>query len=146
MSTEKTDVPAIDGWFTTGDDGLRLVGSRCSDCASYFFPKGTLRCRNPHCGSDALEEVPLSTRGTIWSYTVNHYPPPPPAVNPEPFVPYGVAAVELDEERMVVLGQVPRGLEGDLTVGGRAELVQDTLFEDDERRYVVWKWRPVASS
>ena len=24
------------------------------------------------------------------------------------------------------------------------ELVLDTLYEDDENEYVVWKWRPVA--
>jgi uncharacterized OB-fold protein len=146
VSTQKAKVPAIDGWFTTGDAGPRLVGSRCAKCGSFFFPKETVRCRNPHCGSDSVQEVPLSSRGTIWSYTVNHYPPPSPAVNPDPFIPYGVAAVELADERMVVLGQVPRGMESDLTVGGQAELVLDTLFEDDEHEYVVWKWRPVAAS
>lgn len=145
MPTQKSKVQAVDGWFIAGDGGPRLVGSRCTQCGSYFFPKETLRCRNPHCGSDGLEEVPLSDRGTIWSYTVNHYPPPPPAVNPDPFTPYGVAAVELAEEHMIVLGQVPRGLEDDLAVGSQAELVVDTLFEDDEAEYLVWKWRPVTA-
>ena len=26
------------------------------------------------------------------------------------------------------------------------ELVLDTLFEDDENEYVVWKWRPAAAT
>jgi uncharacterized OB-fold protein len=146
VSPEKTRVPAVDGWFTMDPEHPRLLGTRCSACGSYFFPREMLRCRNPHCGSDTLEQVPLSSGGTIWSYTVNHYPPPPPAVTPEPFTPYGVAAVELADERLVVLGQVPRGREGDLALGSSVELVLDTLYEDDEHAYVVWKWQPVAET
>jgi hypothetical protein len=44
-----------------------------------------------------------------------------------------------------VLGQVVGGVStADLRVGQAAELVIDTLFEDDEHEYLVWKWRPVA--
>jgi hypothetical protein len=31
-------------------------------------------------------------------------------------------------------------------VGDEVELVLDTLYEDDEHEYVVWKWRPVAGA
>jgi len=64
----------------------------------------------------------------------------------EPFRPYAVAAVELAEERITILGQVPAGTEHDLAVGGSAELVLDTLYEDEEAEHVVWKWRPVPAS
>ena len=48
---------------------------------------------------------------------------------------------------MVVLGQVVAGVEGDeLEVGMEVELVLETLYEDDDNDYVVWKWRPVAVS
>ena len=53
-----------------------------------------------------LEEVALSRTGKLWSYTTNHYKPPEPYVAPDPFTPYTVAAVELIEERIVVLGQL----------------------------------------
>lgn len=76
----------------------------------------------------------------MWSYTVNHYRPPEPYVAAEPFAPYAVAAVELPAERLVVLGQVERGADR-LRVGAPAELVVDTLYEDDEHEVVVWKWR-----
>ena len=64
---------------------------------------------------------------------------------PDPFVPYIVAAVELDAEKMVVLGQVSSGVSiGDLSAGMKMELVIDSLYEDDENDYLVWKWRPIA--
>lgn len=145
MSPPKAQIPAVDGWFTMDTARPRLLGTRCAACGSYFFPKETLRCRNPRCGSTDLAQVELSPRGTIWSYTVNHYPPPPPAVVTEDFRPYPVAAVELAEERLVVLGQVPSGSEANLAVGASADLVLDVLYEDEEAEYMVWKWRPAAA-
>jgi len=139
----KTRTPAIEGWFTTEGEPA-LLGTRCRECGTYFFPRETTFCRNPACRSTALDEVPLSRRGTVWSYTTNHYPPPLPYVAPDPFVPYTVAAVELAEEKLVVLGQVVGGVGvSQLRVGMDVELVLETLFEDDEAAHVVWKWRPV---
>jgi hypothetical protein len=94
----------------------------------------------------ALEEVPLSRTGRLWSYTTNHYQPPDPYVSPDPFVPYTVAAVELAKERMVVLGQLAPGVDpASLELGMEMELVLDTLFEDEEAEHMIWKWRPVAA-
>ena len=70
------------------------------------------------CDSDELDPTPLSRRGTVWSYTDNRYPPPPPYVAADPFEPYALAAVELADEDMVVLGQVAKGVRAaDLRVG-----------------------------
>jgi hypothetical protein len=30
-------------------------------------------------------------------------------------------------------------------VGAEVELVLDTLYEDDDNEYLVWKWRPLAT-
>tara|TARA_Y100001934_G_C12096273_1_gene651665 strand:+ start:168 stop:368 length:201 start_codon:yes stop_codon:yes gene_type:complete len=55
-----------------------------------------------------------------------------------------VAAVELDVERMVVLGQVvPDFAVGDLEVGMEVELELGVLYEDEETEYLTWQWRPV---
>ena len=143
MDTGKTRVPAVDGWFAMADEP-HLLGTRCSACGTFFFPPADGFCRNPECAGTEFESVPLSRRGTVWSYTDNRYQPPPPYVSPDPFVPYAVAAVELAEERMVVLGQVAGAID-DLRVGAEVELVLDTLFEDDANEYVVWKWKKVAT-
>jgi hypothetical protein len=66
-------------------------------------------------------------------------------VSSDPFVPYGIAAVELAKERMVVLGQLDAAVDtADLVAGQEVELVLGTLYEDDDHEYVVWKWRPMA--
>jgi uncharacterized OB-fold protein len=120
----------------------RLLGARCAGCGTYVFPKGRLACPNPGCESTDLDDVPLGRRGTVWSWTVNRYQPPPPYVAPDPFEPYAVAAVGLPNEGLVVLGQVDGDADG-VRVGAEVELVLGPLFEDDEAEYVVWKWRPV---
>ena len=44
-----TRVPAVEGWFTTGDGrhGPALLGSRCEPCGTFAFPAETSYCRNP---------------------------------------------------------------------------------------------------
>ena len=141
-------VPAIEGWFHMGSgepgDSPRLIGTRCTECSTYFFPREASFCRNPDCSSRSFEEVALSDRGRLWSWTTNHYPPPAPYVAADPFVPYTIAAVELPKEKMVVLGQLADGVDaGSLRTGMDVELTVGTLFTDESHDYVVWKWRPV---
>lgn len=155
----KTRVPAIEGWFTmppedaefpadgSGLTGITLLGTRCSGSGTYFFPPERTMSRAPGHADAALEDVTLSTSGTLWSYTDAQYQPPEPFVAPsDPYQPYCLAAVELAEEKLVVLGQVVAGVGvDDLSVGMPMELVADVLNEDEESTFVVWKWRPVAS-
>ena len=142
--TAKTKVPAVEGWFTMDPDDPRLLGNRCTTCGSVFFPKAALACRNPGCRGTEFEDMALGRRGRVWSYTTNHYAPPAPYVAPDPFEPYTIAAVELAEEKMVVLGQLAGGASvDDLRVGQEVELVLEILYEDDENAFVVWKWQPV---
>ena len=143
MPPARARVPAIEGWFTLDASRPQLIGTRCKACGTYFFPKESFACRNPRCGGNELEETPLSRRGKLWSFTDNRYPPPKPYVAPDPFEPYAVAAVELEREKMVVLGQVVKGVScADLHAGMDMELVLDTLYQDGENDVVTWKWRP----
>ena len=42
-----------------------------------------------------------------------------------------------------MLGQVASGIGVDeLKVGDEVRLVLDTLYEDDDHAYTVWKWAP----
>ena len=140
----KTKIPAVEGWFTLTDPPS-LLGTRCTACGTYFFPREETLCRNPACTSRTFEEVELSRRGRVWSFTDNRYQPPAPFVSADPFAPYGIAAVELATERMVVLGQLPADVDASaLHAGQEVELELGTLYEDDDNEYLVWKWRPVA--
>jgi uncharacterized OB-fold protein len=137
-----TQIPAIEGWFT--DDAL--LGTRCIECGSSFFPPERTFCRNPACGSTSLEEVELSRRGKIWSFSVNHYAAPAPYVGKDPFEPYTVVAVELSQEQMVVLGQLADGVDPSmLKIGDEVEVAIEPVFTDEEGAvHLVWKWRPTT--
>jgi len=140
-------IPAVEGWFTLDAARPALLGTRCKACGTMFFPREESFCRNPACSSTEFEELELSRRGRLWSYTNNAYPPPAPYVSPsDPYEPFAIAAVELEREKMVVLGQVVAGVSvEDLEVGMEMELVLDRLSEDESHEYVVWKWRPAEA-
>jgi uncharacterized OB-fold protein len=142
----KARVPIVDGLFQETAEGRgHLLGGRCPTCGGTFFPKQWSFCRNPSCSGAPLDDVELSTQGTLWSFTDNRYAPPPPFPASEPYEPYGVVAVELGAERMVVLGQLARGTDvATLVVGDEMELVIEKHSEDDDAVRTVWKWRRVA--
>jgi uncharacterized OB-fold protein len=79
-------------------DEPRLLGGRCKACGSHTFPllSGCARCA----GWD-MEAVPLSTKGTLWAWTVQGFPPKDPPylgeTDPEKFQPFGVGYIELPE-------------------------------------------------
>ncbi|MGP3981835.1 Zn-ribbon domain-containing OB-fold protein [Streptomyces sp. KR80] len=163
----RTRTPVVAGWFRGGhgegtregtgkgrgegsDDaeGFRLLGTRCTACASVFFPREDHFCRNPACAGTELVEVPLSRRGRVWSYTDGRYRPPPPYVSDpaRAWEPYTLVAVELEAERMVVLGQAAPGVTvADLAVGMEVEVIPGVLCEDDEHIWTTWHWRPVPA-
>lgn len=140
--SDKPLAPAIEGWHTM-EVKPHLIGTQCTACETYFFPKNTDYCRNPSCDSTEFHEVELSRTGHIWSYTNACYKPPEPFVAAEPFEPYAIAAVQLEKEQMVVLGQVIEGVNcEDLKVGMPVELVLESLHETDDDVKMTWKWKP----
>jgi len=143
----KQRIPAVEGWFTLDAKHPALLGTRCKACGTIFFPREETFCRNPACVSTEFEEVELSRRGRLWSYTNNVYQPPAPYVSPrDPYEPFAIAAVELEREKMVVLGQVVPGVGvEDLEVGMEMELVLGRLSEDEQNEYVVYQWRPAEA-
>ncbi|GAA4544131.1 Zn-ribbon domain-containing OB-fold protein [Pseudonocardia xishanensis] len=124
-------------WFDA--DGGRLLGQTCDACRSVFFPPTLDFCGNPSCEGETFTVQPMSSCGTVWSWTTNHYKPPAPYVSEEPFAPYTVLAVELATEGMVVLGQLSP--ESDpVEVGDTVEIRTETLLEDENGTQLVWRW------
>lgn len=80
-----------------GDQGPRLRGSRCQACGNHMFPVQNGSCMR--CGSDQVDVVSLATTGTLWSWTIQAFPPKAPPylgeTDPASFEPYGVGYVEL---------------------------------------------------
>jgi uncharacterized OB-fold protein len=143
QNAEKKRVPVVKGWFDM-DAGL-LVGNRCKTCGDVFFPR-VISCRNPNCRGRELDEITLSTKGKLWSFTTNCYKPPAPYVSPEPFVPYTIVVVNLDQEKLGVVGQLAQGVALEkLKEGMEMELIMEALYADkDGTEHIIWKWKPAA--
>jgi uncharacterized OB-fold protein len=84
-----------EGLFT--DEGL--LGGRCTRCGQRHFPRATT-C--PWCGSDTIDDVTLSTEGTLWSWTAVSAAPP----GYEGDVPYGFGVVELPADNLQVVTRI----------------------------------------
>ena len=96
QSSVQKQIPVMEGVFTWPAEEPRLIGSRCKSCGTYYFPK-TFRCHDPACQGEEVEEILLSPRGKLWSYTIEYYPLPPPYKPPKEFKPCGVGEEEVPE-------------------------------------------------
>ena len=135
----KVKEAVLPGWFTLDEREPHLIGTRCKACGTYYFPKQSTFCRNPDCAGESFEEVQLSRSGKLWSFTNACYQPPEPFVAAEPFVPFAIAAVELDKEKMIVLGPCVSGVAVEaLRAGMKMELALEPLADGK----LTWKWKP----
>jgi uncharacterized OB-fold protein len=134
--------PVVKGLFANTPQGPRLLGSKCVACGTPYFPKSPV-CHNPSCDQPRIEEAQFGPYGTLWSYVVQHYPPPPPVRYDEPYVPYAVGAVDLPEG-LRVLGRVSIDDVQKIKIGMKVELVIERLCGDkDGNEVTTWKFRSV---
>ena len=113
----------------------RLTGVKCRSCGEFFFPKRT-KCIK--CFAEETEEISLSPRGTVYSYTVVHHATPG-YTGP---LPYAVGAVELPGG-IVILSPLTQCQLDQLKIGMNVELVLEKLYEDDNGNEVIsYKFRP----
>src|SRR5258708_26012226 len=87
-----TASPEVEGLFTSAADGVRLVAGRCAECETYFFPSHAALHR-PNCTGGPVETATLSRYGTLVSYTIQRYAPPPPFIAPDPYEPRPMCTV-----------------------------------------------------
>jgi uncharacterized OB-fold protein len=87
--------PIAEGVWTD-EQPPRLIGGRDRETGRIVFPMPT--------GGEAgrFDAVPLARDGTIWSWTVQRFPPKaPPYAGPDAFEPFALAYVELPGEVIV---------------------------------------------
>lgn len=87
--------PLVPGLMTLSRDGVALLASRCKGCHSTYFPR-TATCRNPGCASMALVDSELCGIGTLYSFTIQRYRPPP-LFRMDDWQPYAVGTVEFPQ-------------------------------------------------
>ncbi len=91
-----------------------------------------------NCFSEEMEEISLSKKGKIYSFTVVRHATP----GFKGTVPYAVGAVELPEG-IVILSPLTGSDFDKLRVGMNVQLVFEKLYEDESGNEVVsYKFRP----
>jgi uncharacterized OB-fold protein len=134
-------IQAADGLFADTPDGPRLLGSRCTACETAYFPRSGA-CHNPDCPGSRIEDACFGPSGTLWSVAIQNYPPPPPAVIPEPYTPYAIGLVDLPEG-LRVLGRLAVDDPLSVEVGTAMELVLAPLGQNEAGQDVVsWQFKP----
>ncbi len=108
-----------------------LLASRCAECNSLTFPQQSA-C--PRCSSLAVAVEGLPSRGTLWTWTSQHFVPKAPyrgSEDPASFTPWYVGYVEFDEG-LVVEGRLT-GIDDRLPMIGEAMHVVVVPFAVDEQ-------------
>ena len=140
-------VPVTEGVFTWPSDEPRLIGSKCLECGNHMFP---VQNGCPRCTAANTEQVELSRRGTLWTWTIQGFPPkaPPYMGNTDPatFEAFGVGYVELPGEVKVETRLTVADPE-QLKIGMEREMVVVPLTTDDDGNEVVtFAFAPVEGS
>ena len=136
-------VPIAHGFFTVPDDPAeppRLLGSRCQACGEVFYPRRHVCAKCLHEGCDDVE---LSTRGRLWTWTYCHVPL---FGAKDADVPgYGVGQVDLPEGPRVQAILV--GGPDDFAIGMDLELDLETLRVDEHGDdVVIFRFRRAATA
>jgi uncharacterized OB-fold protein len=124
-----------EGIIAEGPEGAALAGNRCNACGQVYFPRAALACLN--CLEKKLEDVVLSRKGTLCSYTVVHMP----ASGFQP--PYAVGFVDLPEGvRVFTPLEMEEGKP--FKVGMEMEIRVGTLWEEGDKEVVGFKFASVG--
>jgi len=139
--------PVAEGIFTWPSADPHLIGSRCVNCGNHMFP---VQSGCPRCTGNETETVELGTRGTLWTWTVQGFPPkaPPYAgpTDPARFQAFGVGYVELPGQ-VKVEARLTEADPQKLRIGMEMELVIVPLCTDDDGNDVMtFAFQPVVDT
>jgi uncharacterized OB-fold protein len=102
----------------------RLLGTRCANCNTHYFPKRSIcpKCRR----RGKIEDVRYSGKGKVYSFTEICSPPQ----GFEEQAPYVLAIIELDEGARLT-GQIVDAHKADVKIGSRVDQVFRVIQRDD---------------
>jgi uncharacterized OB-fold protein len=126
-------VPVREGIFVEDADGGRLLGNKCKSCGQLFFPKARF-CFT--CFNKDMEEVVLSRRGRLYSYTIAHMP----STHFQP--PYAIGFVDMPEG-VRVFAPLKMIEDKPFKVGIDMEVVIEKLWQEDDKQVIGYKFKPV---
>jgi uncharacterized protein len=126
-------VPFWEGTFEEDAKGGRLLGNKCKSCGKIYFPKAQF-CFN--CFDKEMEEVGLSRRGKLYSYTIGrmastHFQPP-----------YAVGLIDLPEG-VRVFAPLKMTMDETYRIGMEMEVVIEELWREEDKEVIGYKFKPV---
>lgn len=131
----------MNGIFRDTEKGPWPFYTCCKSCGAKFFPAELLVCNQ--CNGTELEQFDLPARGIIDTFTVNYRP-----VNMYK-VPHTIVVVDFPEDKLKVKGMLQLSDEyianmekgHEIEIGSEVETYIDTLWEEDDTRYIGYKFR-----
>jgi uncharacterized protein len=121
-----------DDLFKETAEGLVLVGNKCEACGNAFYPKADF-CTQ--CSSKELEEMVLSKRGTLYSYTITRVP-----VGKFP-IPHAIGMITLPEKVRLTAPLVIG--EEEFKIGAEMEMEITTLWTEGDHDVIGYKFKAV---
>jgi uncharacterized protein len=121
-----------DGLFKETPAGIVLVGNKCPKCDGAFFPKAEFCTK---CLNRELEEMVLSKRGKLYSYTVTRVP-----VAKYP-IPHAIGMITLPEKVRLTAPLVIG--DKDFKIGAEMEMEITTLWNEVDRNVIGYKFKAV---
>lgn len=138
-------VAIADGLLAGSLDEPSLLGGRCAACGVVTFPaQGSC----PRCTAEQMQATELPRRGTLWTWTVQRFPPKSPPYarveTEESFEPYALGYIDLGDVRVEArLTGLPAE---ELRIGMELELTVVPLRTGDGgQEVVVPAFRPVPA-
>jgi len=142
VNIQKGRIPIKEGLWTIPASGgePQLIGSKCKACGELFFPKKE-KGWCIHCQQRTLEDIKLSRRGKIVSFSIVMQQPGGGFYKGP--VPYAYGCVDLPEGIRIESLFTTEDF-NELEVGREAELRIEKLYEDDEGNEVLtFKFKPI---
>jgi uncharacterized OB-fold protein len=87
-----------------------------------------------------VEDFEFGGKGTLWSYSIQDYPPPAPHKYDEPYQVYALGVVDFPAG-IRVMGQMSIDNLDDLEIGREVELVIEPLYHEDGKVHTSWKFK-----
>ncbi|MEO0549696.1 MAG: OB-fold domain-containing protein [Pseudomonadota bacterium] len=131
-----------EGLIEETPNGIALRGGYCSDRQKYLFPLPE------RYEEEGIDPVTLKQEGTLWSYTVQRFPPKDPFKgerDPAAFQPYAVGYVELEDQIIVEARLKTQDFDA-LTIGAPMSLtLLEFAADQDGTPLVTYAFEPTPA-
>jgi uncharacterized OB-fold protein len=122
-----------DDLFKEDACGLALAANKCKSCGQVFFPK-VIYCFS--CLCDEMEEITLSRRGKLITYTIGRMAPPPFKA------PHAIGYLQLPEGVMV-FAPLEMVEAKPFKIGMEMEIEIGKLYQEGDKEVIGYKFKPV---